>query len=64
MTLYSLIATCERHDINPEVYLADVLIRLQDHPADRVAELLPHRWKETFGSGFTVERVVTPGDAT
>ena len=64
MTLYSLIATCERHDINPEIYLADVLIRLQDHPADRVAELLPHRWKETFGSGFTVERVVTPGDAT
>jgi transposase len=63
MTLYSLIATCERHDINPEVYLTDVLIRLQDHPADRVAELLPHRWKETFGSGFTVARVVTPGDA-
>jgi hypothetical protein len=56
-------ATCERHDINPEVYLTDVLIRLQDHPADRVAELLPHRWKETFGSGFTVARVVTPGDA-
>ncbi len=64
MTLYSLIATCERHDINPEVYLADVLIRLQDHPADRVAELLPHRWKETFGSGFTVERVASPGGAT
>ena len=64
MTLYSLIATCERHDVNPEVYLADVLIRLQDYPADRVADLLPHRWKETFGSGFTVDRVVTPGDAT
>ena len=32
MTLYSLIATCERHDVNPEVYLADVLIRIQDHP--------------------------------
>jgi len=64
MTLYSLIATCERHDINPEVYLADVLIRLQDHPTSRVAELLPHRWKATFGSGFTVQRVVTPDDAT
>lgn len=64
MTLYSLIATCERHDVNPEIYLADVMIRLQDHPADRVAELLPHRWRETFGSGFAVERVVTPADAT
>jgi len=64
MVLYSLIATCERHDINPEVYLADVLIRIQDQPNDRVAELLPHRWKERFGSAFAVERVVTPGGAT
>ena len=32
MVLYSLIATCERHDVNPEVYLADVLLRIQDHP--------------------------------
>jgi transposase len=64
MVLYSLIATCERHDVNPEVYLADVLIRLQDHPRDRVAELLPHRWKQTYGPGFTVERIVTPAGAT
>jgi transposase len=64
VTLYSLIAICERHDVNPEVYLADILIRIQDYPADRVAELLPHRWKKTNGSGFTVERIVTPGDAT
>lgn len=64
MTLYSLIATCERHDINPEAYLADVLIRIQDHPKDRVADLLPHRWKESFGSAYTVSRTVTPADAT
>ncbi len=60
MILYSLIATCERHDINPEVYLADILIRIQDHPKDRVAELLAHAWKDTFGAGFTVDRIVTP----
>lgn len=64
MTLYSLIATCERHDVNPEVYLADVLLRIHDHPRDRLAELLPHRWKTAKGSGFTVERVVTPLGAT
>jgi transposase len=64
MVLYSLIATCERHDVNPEAYLADVLLRIQDYPADRLVELLPHRWKKTFGSGFTVERIVTPADAT
>ena len=52
MALYSLIATCERHGVNPEVYLADVMIRIQSHPAKRVAELLPDRWKKTFGTGF------------
>ena len=30
MVLYSLIAMCERHDVNPGVYLADVLLRIQD----------------------------------
>jgi transposase len=64
MVLYSLIAMCERHDVNPEAYLTDVLLRIQDQPKSRLAELLPHRWKETFGSGFTVERIVTPGGAT
>ena len=64
MVLYSLIATCDRHDVNPEAYLADVLIRLQDHPSDRVADLLPHRWKTTYGTGFTVDRIVTPAGAT
>lgn len=64
MVLYSLIATCERHDINPEAYLADVLIRIQDQPMDRIAQLLPHRWKESFGSGFAVARIITPSEAT
>lgn len=64
MVLYSLIAMCERHDVNPEVYLADVLLRIQDHPKDALAELLPLRWKQARGSGFTVARIVTPGDAT
>lgn len=63
MVLYSLLAMCERHDVNPEVYLADVLLRIQDQPKDRIVDLLPHRWKEARGSGFTVERVVTPRGA-
>ena len=52
MILYSLIATCARHDVNPETYLADVLIRIQDWPRDRVAELLPDRWKIAHATGF------------
>jgi transposase len=43
--LYSLVATCEENGINPETYLADVLIRVNTHPASRIDELLPHRWR-------------------
>jgi transposase len=43
--LYSLIATCEVNGVNPVAYLADVLLRVQTHPASRIDELLPHRWK-------------------
>jgi len=42
--LYSLIATCEVNGINPVSYLADVLIRVQTHPASCIDELLPHNW--------------------
>jgi hypothetical protein len=34
--LYSLVATAERNDINALVYLEDVLVREQAHPAKRV----------------------------
>ncbi|MFL5412502.1 MAG: IS66 family transposase [Myxococcales bacterium] len=43
--LYSLVATCEANGVNPVEYLADVLIRVQTHPASRIDELLPHNWK-------------------
>src|SRR5580698_4325014 len=46
--LYSLIATCEKHSVNPVEYLTDVLLRIHDHPKARIAELLPHRWKMAF----------------
>ena len=37
--------TCEANDVNPEAYLADVLLRVQTHPHARIGELLPHGWK-------------------
>ncbi|WNG33086.1 IS66 family transposase [Archangium violaceum] len=43
--LYALVATCEVNGINPEEYLADVLLRVQTHPNSRLDELLPHEWK-------------------
>lgn len=43
--LYSLIETAKLNDIDPEAYLRDVLSRIADHPASKLAELLPWRWK-------------------
>jgi hypothetical protein len=43
--LYTLVASCEKHGVNAIEYLTDVLTRVQTHPAQRVVELLPHRWK-------------------
>ena len=63
MVLYSLVAMCERHDVNPEAYLTDVLLRIEDHPKQRLGELLPHRWKEAFGTAFAVDRSLAPAAA-
>ena len=46
----SLIATCRLHDIDPYTYLVDVLQRVAEHPASRVAELTPRLWKEHFAA--------------
>jgi hypothetical protein len=35
-TLFSLTATCRRHDIDPFAYLRDVLTRLPDTPIDQL----------------------------
>jgi transposase len=39
--LFSLLATCQRHKVEPFAYLRDVLTRIAAHPASRLAELLP-----------------------
>jgi transposase len=44
----SLIATCRLHGIDPYTYLVDVLQRVGQHPAARVAELTPRLWKLHF----------------
>ena len=43
--IYTLIATAKLNDVDPEAWLADVLRRINDHPASRLAELLPWNWK-------------------
>jgi transposase len=44
--MYTLIATAKLNGIDPQVWLADVLRRIADHPASRVHELLPWHWKQ------------------
>ena len=41
----SIVETCRRLDINLRTYLKDVLSKLGDWPANRVAELTPTAWK-------------------
>jgi transposase len=43
--IYTLIETAKLNDIDPQAWLADVLARLPDHPARRIAELLPWNWR-------------------
>lgn len=46
--LYSLIATCRHHKIDPYTYLVDVLQRVQTHPMKDIHLLTPTEWKEKF----------------
>ena len=43
-TMYSLVATCKLHRIEPFAYLKDVLGRIRNHRMDSLAELLPFNW--------------------
>jgi transposase len=42
--LFSLVATCKRHGMDPYAYLRDVIGRVAAHPAKDVAALMPDRW--------------------
>ncbi|MGE3676137.1 MAG: IS66 family transposase [Polyangiaceae bacterium] len=48
--MHSLIVTCRLHQIDPYDYLVDVLQRVGQHPASRVAELTPRLWKTHFAA--------------
>lgn len=48
--IQSLLTTCRLHDIHPYTYLVDVLQRVGQHPANRVEDLTPRRWKSLFAN--------------
>ena len=44
-TLFSVIATCQRHRVEPMTYLRDVLTRIAAMPVSQLGTLLPDRWQ-------------------
>ncbi|MCB9682424.1 MAG: IS66 family transposase [Alphaproteobacteria bacterium] len=48
-TMFTLIGSCRLQGIDPHTYLVDVLGRVQDYPATRVAELTPRAWRLAQG---------------
>jgi len=48
--IQSLLTTCKLHDIDPYIYLVDVLQRVDRHPAKDVHLLTPRLWKQHFAA--------------
>ena len=56
--MYTLIETCKLNDVDPRAWLADVLARLPDHPAHRIAEMMPWAWKARQEAAASVTTAV------
>jgi transposase len=57
--LYSFTSTCHRLEMDPWVYLQDVLTRLPELPPDQLTELLPHRWKAAHQAAAEVAQATS-----
>jgi IS66 C-terminal element len=51
----SLIVSAKMNDVDPQVWLADVLARIATHPAHRLDELLPWNWKTAQQQGLAAQ---------
>ena len=45
----TLIVTAKLNGVDPQAWLADVLTRIAEHPAQRLHELLPWHWRSATG---------------
>ena len=48
--MYSLIVSAKMNDVDPQAWLADVLARIAEHPAQRLDNLLPWNWATSKAS--------------
>lgn len=44
--LSSLTSTCRRHEIDPQLYLTQLLVNLPASPMSQLDQWLPDRWKQ------------------
>jgi len=49
--LASLTSTCRRHDIDPQLYLTQLLVNLPGLPSSELADWLPDQWKQPQSAG-------------
>ena len=54
--MYTLIGTAKLNDVDPQVWLADVLARIADTPQHQLAQLLPWNWQQAAPLLRTAER--------
>jgi hypothetical protein len=45
-TLYTLVASAERHGIDPQRYLTGVLAHIVGTPISQLEQFLPERWQQ------------------
>jgi transposase len=50
---YTLIETAKMNKANPEAWLAWVLERIQDHPANRINDLMPCAYQDMINAQNT-----------
>ncbi len=61
--LFSFTATCKHLGIDTFAYLRDVLERLPTQPAERLQDLLPHRWQANRSATMVMSPSAIPSDA-
>ena len=49
--MVTLIVTAKMNGVDPQAWLADVLAKIAEHPAQRLDELLPWNWKAPAAAG-------------
>ena len=61
--IYSFMGSCKMHQLNPQVWLTDVLERIAVHPVNKLEQLLPGNWKPNltpYGTEITVSDHADP----